>query len=122
MKFDEAKLQAILNTISPSEPRIVYLKHQPTYKEASHIVDGYVEVIQIADNLQMICNEEGLIFNLPLNSAASEIAGCKIVGNVILLEGKNQWHSEGDAYVDDEPSSHRGILYENEYGEDGMRA
>ena len=41
--------------------------------------------------MQLIINEEGLMHGLPVNIQASMIAGRKLVGPAIVLEGDAMW-------------------------------
>ena len=63
----------------------------PTLEEAQSVVGGTVELITLVGGSQLLCNEEGLIRNLPVNLKASSIAGQSIVGNVLILSGKARW-------------------------------
>ena len=44
-------------------------------------VDGYIETVTIATDLVVICNEEGIIRNLPYNCT---ICGAKLYGTIIM--------------------------------------
>lgn len=71
---------------------LTILEHtRPTLREAQAIVDGYVELVQLASGDQLLVNEEGLLRGLPLNEKASALAGRYIVGNAIILKGKARW-------------------------------
>lgn len=52
------------------------------YKRA---VGGYIEVVELGGGQDLIANEEGLIYQLPLNPLASSIARRPILGNAILI-------------------------------------
>ena len=45
------------------------------------LTGGYVEVVELAENLCCICNEEGLLYGLPYNC---EICGYHFVGDIII--------------------------------------
>tara|TARA_R100000544_G_scaffold27174_1_gene14089 strand:+ start:252 stop:479 length:228 start_codon:yes stop_codon:yes gene_type:complete len=66
---------------------------KPTLEEAQGIVGGYVEMVLLPKdiNVQVLVNEEGLLENLPVNQAASELCGQKIVGPVVVLKGDAKW-------------------------------
>lgn len=64
---------------------LTYTGNTPKLKEMQDFVGGYIEVIRISPNKQMVVNEEGLILKLPLNLIASQLAKRSIVGNVIIL-------------------------------------
>lgn len=57
-------------------------------QELQEIVGGYIECVYINDKIQMVVNEEGKITGLPLNVAASSLAGQCIVGDVLVCERK----------------------------------
>lgn len=51
-------------------------------------VNGYIEILKVKyDGIlqHMIVNEEGLLYNLPVNKTASELANRIIVGNVAIV-------------------------------------
>lgn len=52
-------------------------------KQMQELVGGYVEFVYLNDKV-LIVNEEGLLFGLPRNNQATEIAGHPIVGDAIL--------------------------------------
>jgi hypothetical protein len=54
-----------------------------TLKKLQEIVGGYVEFIYLKEKV-LVVNEEGLLFGLPRNNQATEIAGQPIVGDAIL--------------------------------------
>jgi hypothetical protein len=75
-------------------------KNKPSLQDAQRFVDGYVEVLQIGDDTQLIINEEGMYRNdLTVNVQATRMAIAAnyavppqgIVGNVIILEGEACW-------------------------------
>lgn len=75
-----------------ANPRIVvYEDFPPTLSAAQHFVGGYVQLVALDRHTQMLVNEEGLVKGLPLNPLASIMAGCTIVGDVVLLKGKGRW-------------------------------
>lgn len=57
----------------------------PTLQEMQEYVGGWIEVVYLPNDEQLIVNEEGLILELPYNSVASCHASRTIVGNAILL-------------------------------------
>jgi hypothetical protein len=63
----------------------------PELEEAQSFVGGLVELVRLPGNVQMLVNEEGLIYGLPLNRAASQIAGQPIVGNALILRDEARW-------------------------------
>jgi len=52
-------------------------------KQMQELVGGYVEFVYLSDKV-LIVNEEGLLYGLPRNNQATEIAGHPIVGDAIL--------------------------------------
>jgi len=66
-------------------------KEPPTLEEAQELVGGMVELVMLSDGDQMLVNEEGLLYGLPYNQMASEVANRHIVGNALILRGKSKW-------------------------------
>lgn len=62
-----------------------------TLEEIQKMVGGYVERLKLPGRYVMLINEEGLIFKLPLNREASEIAQRPIVGDVVVLPSGMGW-------------------------------
>ena len=52
------------------------------YKNFQRIVGGYIETVYVTDEVVVLCNEEGLLQNLPFNL---KIHGHDIVGTIIVL-------------------------------------
>ena len=72
--------------------KTIYIKEQkPTLKEAQELVGGYVAVIDLPDNKQMMVDEEGLLKRKEINREASAIAGQVIVGDAVVLSEKARW-------------------------------
>ena len=46
-----------------------------TLKALQNIVGGYIEVVTLAPDLALICNEEGRIYGLPLNEFIDYMEG-----------------------------------------------
>ena len=65
----------------------------PTLEEAQALVGGYVTMLRVAPDQQMLCDEEGSSMHKQssINEAASMVAGQPIYGDVIVLEGKALW-------------------------------
>lgn len=67
---------------------------QPLYKSIGKVVDGWIEVVHprgLKHPLCFICNEEGLIRDLPLNPLGSLWYGtlehgCPIAGNIVVMK------------------------------------
>lgn len=53
-----------------------------TLKALQNIVGGYIEVVTLAPDLALICNEEGRIYGLPLNC---NIYGVTFVGTIAAV-------------------------------------
>lgn len=54
-------------------------------REVQKMIGGYVEVVYLRDGRIMLVDEEGLLKGLPLNRAASRMAGRPIVGNALVM-------------------------------------
>lgn len=67
---------------------------EPLYKTVGEAVDGWIEVVHprgLEYPLCFICNEEGLIRELPLNALGSYWYGtlqhgCPIAGNIVVMK------------------------------------
>lgn len=63
-------------------------------EEMQKIVDGYIQIVTIGSGQYMVCNEEGLIHDLPVNLEASKLYygmiamlnGHYICGDVLICE------------------------------------
>ena len=62
------------------EPRVepLFDNTLDAFKEA---VGGWIECVTIADDLVIICNEEGKLRGLPFNV---EVLGCLLVGTIVV--------------------------------------
>lgn len=60
-------------------PRSVYISN--TLKNLQNTVGGYIECVTLAENMVIICNEEGLIKGLPYNC---NTCGIDFVGTIIF--------------------------------------
>ena len=60
----------------------------PSLKELQKAVDGYIEIVPMANGGHFYCNEEGKLIGLPHNPAANSLIDFNdtIVGNVVVLE------------------------------------
>ena len=63
----------------------------PSLEEAQAFVGGYVEMIQLAPDVQLLVNEEGQLLGLPVNYTASRMAKRVVVGPAMMLCGKAVW-------------------------------
>lgn len=67
---------------------------RPLYKSVSDVVEGWIEVVHprgLEDPFCFICNEEGLLRDLPLNAMGSLWYGTlqhgqPIVGNIVVMK------------------------------------
>ena len=72
--------------------KTIYIKEQkPTLKEAQELVGGYVAIIDLPDNKQMMVDEDGLLKRKKINEEATAIAGQVIVGDAVVLSEKARW-------------------------------
>tara|TARA_R100001460_G_scaffold42951_3_gene79184 strand:+ start:226 stop:474 length:249 start_codon:yes stop_codon:yes gene_type:complete len=69
------------------------LDERPTLKQAQQLVagGGLVQLVTLANDDQMLVDEEGLLKNLPPNYEASKLAGIALVGDALLLQGEARW-------------------------------
>jgi len=67
------------------EETIFYYKEEPNLETIQNTVEGYFAIVPLLDNKMMYVNEEGALKNLPINLEASEIAGFKIYGKVLII-------------------------------------
>jgi len=75
------------------EPSTTYFQHwAPTLEQAQKEVGGMVQLLELRDGRQLLCNEEGKIHGLPFNEEATSIAdGHQIVGNAMILTDGAKW-------------------------------
>lgn len=67
---------------------------QPLYKSIGEVVDGWIEIVHprgLESPYCFICNEEGLLRDLPLNPIGcvwyrTMEHGCPIVGNIVVMK------------------------------------
>ena len=81
-----------------SEGYIQSYPESPSLKDMQDLVGGYIQLVPLSDSEYMVCNEEGLIKNLPVNDIANEILQVQnpyfamhnvIVGNVFIIKIKD---------------------------------
>ena len=77
----------------PKLQRRSKLDERPTLEQAQQLVagGGLVQLVTLANDDQMLVDEEGLLKNLPLNYEATELAGIALVGDALLLQGEARW-------------------------------
>lgn len=64
---------------------IFYYQEEPDLETIQKTVEGYFTIVPLLNNKMMYVNEEGALKNLPVNQKASEIAGFKIYGKVLII-------------------------------------
>lgn len=70
---------------------IEFKESMPSLEEMQAIVGGYIELVPLGNSYFMVVNEEGVIFDKPMNSAASEYLYRKtgritfILGDVFVI-------------------------------------
>ena len=64
------------------------------YEQLKEAVGGYVEIVRLTDYLTMWVNEEGLVYNLPINAVGSlaygiafDALGTPIAGDIVFTGG-----------------------------------
>lgn len=62
-------------------------------KQKQKAVGGYIEPVCLRDGRVALINEEGLLRQLELNEKASEMTGCLLVGDVLILT-QEEWSDE----------------------------
>ena len=81
-----------------SEGYIQSYPDSPSLKDMQDLVGGYIQLVPLSDSEYMVCNEEGLINNLPINDMANEILQIQnpyyamynvIVGDVFIIKIKD---------------------------------
>lgn len=75
--------------------------HDCTLKQSQEYVrsglkQGYIENVHLADGLVMLVHEEGLLYGLSLNMAASEMARQRIVGDVVTVKYEPKDYDQDD--------------------------
>lgn len=83
------KIKAIIKR--PFEPVGRIREIDNTLEALQAAVDGYIETVTIAEDMVIICNEEGQLRNLPYNC---EICGINFVGTILLVG------SDGEDFTD----------------------
>ena len=68
------------------DKEVYYFDKEPELSVIQKIVNGYFEIINLPNNLSMYVNEQGILMGLPVNKKASEIAGFKIYGKVLIVK------------------------------------
>ena len=74
-------------------PTTVTYRHHlaPSLQEAQRFVGGFVELVPLKDDAQLLVNDDGLACALPFNLVASQLAGFPVLGNAIILYGMSRW-------------------------------
>lgn len=68
---------------------LVPAKKKPTLAEMQAIVGGFIERVRIPGG-EMWVNEDGLAMKLSINLSASQLAGQRILGNVLVCLRKKR--------------------------------
>lgn len=66
------------------EPRQVRVEH--TLKDFQNIVDGLIEIVELEDNVDLVCNEEGKLRSLELNRAITN----DIIAGTFFIAGQHE--------------------------------
>jgi hypothetical protein len=74
-----------MTTQQNKDKTIFYYQEEPDLETIQKTVEGYFAIVPLLDNKMMYVNEEGALKNLHVNSEASEIAGFKIYGKVLII-------------------------------------
>ena len=63
-----------------------YKKKIPhTLKDMQKVVGGLIEIVELEYNVELICNEEGKIYNLPMNRAIQN----DIIAGTFFIAGQH---------------------------------
>ena len=84
----------VITTGNEISIRDLEVKNGLLLESLQEIVGGYIETVhpmRLRGGLRLICNEESLLKNLPVNEVASYLYGvdrhgCPIVGNVVIVD------------------------------------
>lgn len=83
--------------ITTNNETIIFELKKDSLEQLQHAVGGYIQAIDLSDELTLWCNEEGKIMNLPHNHRAQELwdkvfgAGTDyIVGDIVLTGGADE--------------------------------
>ena len=76
-----------------------FTDEKPSLEEAQKLVGGLVQLIELRNGDQMLVNEEGIMYDLPINQKATDIALSMstayllggILGDAVILKGKAKW-------------------------------
>lgn len=74
-----------MTTQQNKDKTIFYYQEEPDLETIQKTVEGYFTIVPLLNNKMMYVNEEGALKNLPVNQKASEIAGFKIYGKVLII-------------------------------------
>jgi hypothetical protein len=70
-------------------------------------VDGYIELVRVGDDVFIVCNEDGLAYNLPDN--------CGFVGNIVFVQDVLGEDNEKDLGSLSEENVQKAIAWCNRY-------
>lgn len=80
---DSEKIKVLIKR-PDGRPRVEWVLNR--LENLQKIVGGYIETVTFADDLVIICNEEGLLKDLPYNC---NICGIDFVGTIIFIGAKD---------------------------------
>lgn len=82
--FKENQILAVIK--EPGQPPKVEPLFENTLEAFQQAVDGYIETVTVAEDVVIICNEEGRLRGLPFNV---EVLGIGFVGTLIAVGVKD---------------------------------
>ncbi len=94
MKPFEAKIKCLV--VEPGEKPTVQVIEN-TLEAKQKIVGGLIELVQLSDTADLICNEEGKLIGLPAN----RMLGNDIIAGTFLVVG-SEWDNENFVSLSEE--------------------
>ena len=67
------------------QPVVLAMHEDQTLETMQGLVGGFIEMVDIAPNIQVVCDEEGLLKNYPYNRQLP--TGHQIHGNFLIVKG-----------------------------------
>jgi hypothetical protein len=63
---------------------------EPSLKEMQEVVGGLIDLVHLNGGMSLVVNDEGLVYNMPLNRGATSLymahgGGTPLVGDAILI-------------------------------------
>lgn len=67
---------------------------RPSLTTMKALVGGWFRLVGCSNHpdWQIFVNDEGQLFGLPFNEAASNICGSEVLGHAVLLKGAARWN------------------------------